>query len=419
MTTVLNKKLSVAAVLAVIALASPAVQARYFFNFQTPVTPIAVETLHIHDLFLGIITILFTVSLGILLYAVFAYRKSRGCQPASFTAPTSRRQWILVILPFLGLAFIDYVVLGIPAYHSVLAMANTREGARMVVKITASQWKWRYEYPGYGIKFNSVLSTPPDEIYGNAPKDKHFLLEVNHPLVLPTGEKIRILLTSTDVIHSWWVPALGVKQDVIPGFLRATWVKIEKTGVYRGQCAELCGVGHAFMPIVVQAVTPEAFKSWVKQQQVEEIAAATESTRLFSRETLIARGQQVFAANCAMCHQANGQGIPGTFPPITAGQPFSATRQMTGALVARGFYRDGKITLGPVAQHIAIVLHGIPGTPMPAFGNQLRDADIAAVITYERNNFGNHTGEVIEPMQVQAARAQATGSGTSQGRIKR
>lgn len=402
-----KKSLAMVAAITSVALASPAAHARYFFNFQTPVTPIAKGTLYIHDLFLAIITILFVLVLAILLYSIFTHRKSRGYKPASFTKPANTKQWIFTIIPFLALVFIDFVILGIPAFRSVLEMADTHHAA-MVVKVTASQWKWHYEYPAYGIKFDSVLSTPQDEIYGNAPKDKHFLLEVNHPFVLPTHEKIRIVLASNDVIHSFWVPAFGIKKDVVPGFLRTTWVNIEKPGVYRGQCAELCGVGHAFMPIVVKAVSQQEFKMWVAQmqteQKVQQAAVVAESTKTFTEQELIAKGKKVFDNNCAACHQADGLGIQGTFPPIAAGHPFSASPQMIADLTKLGFCKDGKIVMGPVEHHIHIVLHGIPGTPMPPFGPHLSDVDVAAVVTYERNSFGNHTGDVIQSAQVQAAR---------------
>ena len=378
--------------------------ARYFFNFPTPVTPIAKETLYIHDLFLVIVTIIFVISVSILLYSVFTHRKSRGHTPAAFTKPTGAKQWIFAIIPFLVLAFIDFIVFGIPAFRSTLALADVRH-ADMVVKVTASQWKWQYEYPGDGIKYTSSLSTPQDEIYGNAPKDTHFLREVDHPLVLPTNEKIDIVLASADVIHSFWVPAFGIKQDAVPGFLRETWVKIEKPGVYRGQCAELCGVGHAFMPIVVVAKTEPEFKQWLARQKAKQAAVAAESGKTFTKEDLITRGKKVYDTNCAMCHQATGLGIAGAFPPIAAGHPFSAAPQMIADLTKLEFYKDGKIVMGPVEHHLHIVLHGIPGTPMRAFGPQLSDVDIAAVITYERNDFGNHTGDVIQPAQVQVARA--------------
>lgn len=384
---------------------APLAYAHNPFEFPTPVTPVAHETLYIHNLFLVIIGIIFAIGMTFLLYSIYQHRKSRGHKPASFAGPKTRTQWIFVVIPFLALVFIDFVVMGIPAYHAVLAMANTREDAQLVVKVTAHQWKWQYEYPDEGIKFYSSLSTPRDQIDGEAPKDKHYLREVDHPLVLPVGEKVRILLTSTDVIHSWGMPAFGVKQDAVPGFLRETWIKIDTPGVYRGQCGELCGVGHAYMPIVVEAKTPAEFQQWVAQQKAAESVAATESNKAFTKEQLLAMGKKVFDTNCVVCHQANGLGIPGTFPPIAAGQPFAASPQMIADLTARGFYKDGRIVMGPVKDHTDIVLHGIPGTAMPAFDAQLSDADIAAIVTYERNDFGNHTGDVVQPLDVKAVRA--------------
>ena len=314
-------------------------------------------------------------------------------------------QWILVVIPILLLVFIDYIVMGIPAYHAVLALANTKDDAALVVKVTGSQWRWRYEYPDYGIAFASNLATPPAQRESGSPTDPNYLLEVDQPLVLPVGEKVRILLTSTDVIHAWWVPSFGIKQDAVPGFLRETWVNIEKPGVYRGQCAELCGVGHAFMPIVVEAKTKPAFDKWLAQAKSAAAARASAEGQILSREDLLARGKQNYANYCAMCHQENGLGIPGNFPPLAAGHAFSATPEMTAALAQRGFYNSGKIVLGTVDQHIDIVLKGIPGTPMAAFGPQLSDVDIAAVITFERNSFGNQTGDVIQAAAVKARRS--------------
>ncbi|MDA8108258.1 MAG: cytochrome c oxidase subunit II [Betaproteobacteria bacterium] len=386
-------------------LAAPLARARNPFEFQAPVTPVARETLYVHNLFLVIIAILFVLGMSFLLYSVYRHRKSRGHQPATFTGPTRRRQWVWIALPFVALVFIDYVVMGIPAYHAAIAMADTRDDAKLVVKATGSQWKWQYEYPGEHVRYSSTLATPADQFDGRAPKDPNYLLEVDHPLVLPVGEKVRILLTSTDVIHSWWVPAFGVKQDAVPGFLRETWVKIDKPGVYRGQCAELCGVGHAYMPIVVVAKAEPEFRAWLAKTRAAEAAAAAEPAKTLSLEELRARGNSVYEKNCSACHQANGLGIAGTFPPLAGGHPFSAPAAMTSALEQRGFYRDGKIVLGPVAKHLDIVLHGIPGTPMAAFGAQLSDADIAAVVTYERNDFGNHTGEAVQAADVRAARA--------------
>ena len=376
-------------------------QARAFYNFQTPVTPIARDVLFIHDLFLVIIAILFAAGIGLLLYTVYAHSRRRHRTAATFTQPVGRKQWLWASTPFVALLIIDYVVLGIPALHSIWALADTR-GAEMTVQVTAHQWHWQYQYPAYGIGFSSDLSTPARQIDDRAPKDKHFLLEVNHPLVLPTHEKVLLVLASSDVIHAFWVPAFGVKQDVVPGYLRQTWVEIDKPGVYRGQCAELCGVGHAFMPIVVQAVPPAQFQHWVAAERAREAAVQATASATYSEAQLILRGRQIFQSNCAACHQSNGLGLPGAFPPIAAGHPFAASAPMLAALRARGFYRHGLIVEGPVPNHIRIVLHGIPGTPMPSFAAQLSAADIAAVITYERNDFGNHTGDVIEPATVAA-----------------
>ncbi len=372
------------------------------YEFPTPVTPIARETLHIHNLFLLIITILFTLSASIVLYSIYAHRKSRGHAAADFTRPTNARQWTFVLLPFVALAFIDYVILGIPAFHSILAIADTSDPA-LTVKVTGSQWKWQYEYPSYGIGFTSSLSTPQDQISGDAPRDAHFLREVDHPLVLPIHEKVDLVLASDDVIHSFWVPAFGIKQDAVPGSLRETWVNIDKPGVYRGQCAELCGVGHAFMPIVVVAKTQADFARWIAGEQARAAASAAAASRTLTMAQLIAQGRGVYDRICAACHQPTGLGIPGTFPPIAAGRPFAASPQMIQDLAARGFYKDGKIVLGPVSQHVDIVLHGIAGTPMPAFESSLSAVDVAAVITFERNSFGNRDGRPVQPAEIAGA----------------
>ncbi|MHB8392329.1 MAG: cytochrome c oxidase subunit II [Acidobacteriaceae bacterium] len=392
-------------ILGVAALIPRLAAARYFFNFQNPVTPIAVETMHVHDVFLEIVVTLFLLVLSIIIYSLIRHRHSRNHVPSQFTGPRTKLGWVMVTIPFLALTFIDYVILGIPAYHSVIAQANTRGGAKMVVRVIGSQWKWQYEYPDLGISYLSRLSTPKDQIANEAPKNPHFLLQVNHPLVLPINEKVRILLTSDDVLHSWWIPAFGIKQDVVPGFVRETWVNIDRPGIYRGQCAELCGIGHAFMPIVVDAKTPQDFARWVAMEQKTQSQLAVAQKARLSEPALLARGKTVFQNNCAVCHQANGEGVPGAFPPIAAGHPFTAAPDMLKPLRTRGFFKGGVITLGPVPEHIGIVLNGIKHTPMPAFAGQLSDADIAAVITYERNSFGNHSHDVVQPAAVAAVRA--------------
>jgi cytochrome c oxidase subunit II len=228
--------------------------AAYNFNFPEPVTPIARETLHIHNEFMLIITIMFVVVFAIMIYSMIKHRKSVGHQASKFTGPASALQWLWALIPFAILLFIDFVLMGVPAVKAIINMEDTQTRADMVLKVTGMQWKWQYEYPEAGVKFISTLATPRNQIANNETKGEHYLLEVDNPVVLPVGKKVRVLLTSTDVIHTWWVPQFGVKRDAVPGFLRETWVLIEKPGIYRGQCAELCGKDHGFMPVVVHAV---------------------------------------------------------------------------------------------------------------------------------------------------------------------
>lgn len=248
-------------------LASGAALADYSFNFPEPVTPIARETLHVHNLFMVIILVMFFAVFALMMYSFRAHRLSRGQAPAQFTAPKSRKQWIWVLVPFVGLLLVDYGVFGVPAYHAVLNYEDSRTEADLVVKVTGSQWLWLYEYPTEGIQFASRLTTPRAQIDNLEQKGEHYLLEVDHPLVLPVGKKVRFITTSNDVIHSWWVPAFGVKRDAVPGFLREFWVRPEKIGTFRGQCSELCGKEHGFMPVVVNVVSESDFKAWLDSQK--------------------------------------------------------------------------------------------------------------------------------------------------------
>jgi cytochrome c oxidase subunit II len=248
-------------------LASAAAVADYSWSFPAPVTPIAHETLHVHNLFMVIALSLFFIVLALMLYSFWAHRKSQGHKAAQFVGPKNRKQWFYVLLPFVGLLVLDYGVFGIPAYHAVLMYEDTKNDAELVVKVTGSQWLWQYEYPAEGIKFASRLSTPREQIENKAPKGEHYLLEVDNPLVLPVGKKVRFITTSNDVIHSWWVPAFGVKRDAVPGFLREFWATVDKTGTYRGQCSELCGKEHGYMPVVVNVVSQDDFKAWVASRK--------------------------------------------------------------------------------------------------------------------------------------------------------
>lgn len=248
--------------------------ANYNSNFPEPVTPIARETLHVHNLFMVVILVIFFAVLAVMLYSMWAHRKSRGHVAASFVAPRSGTQWFWVLVPFIALLTIDYGVFGVPAYHAVLNYEDTRTEADLVVKITGNQWLWQYEYPSEGIQFSSRLTTPRAQIDNEESKGEHYLLEVDHPLVLPVGKKVRFITTSNDVIHSWWVPAFGVKRDAVPGFLREFWARVEQPGTYRGQCSELCGKEHGFMPIVVKVVPEAEFNAWLAAQKAGSAAAS-------------------------------------------------------------------------------------------------------------------------------------------------
>ena len=365
--------------------------AEYSYNFPTPATPLARDTLHMHNQFMLIITVLFVVVFAIMIYSMIKHRKSQGHEPAKFTGPTGTVQWFWVLVPFAILLFIDFVLMGIPAFHAVIDMEDTKTKADMTLKVTGLQWKWQYEYPDSGIKFLSTMSTPQDQIENKAAKGENYLLEVDNPVVLPVGKKVRVLLTSTDVIHTWWVPQFGVKRDAIPGFLRETWVKIEEPGTYRGQCAELCGKGHGFMPVVVKAVPEAEYAAWVEKKKTELAAAASGSDKTWSRDELIAKGKDIYEKQCSVCHQANGQGLPPAFPAL-AGSKVVNTPLLSA---------EGKLVPD---SHVDRVMNGKAGTAMQAFKNTLSDVELAAVVTYERNSFGNSMGDMIQPAQIKALR---------------
>jgi cytochrome c oxidase subunit 2 len=270
--------------------------------------------------------------------------------------------------------------MAIPSTATLIKMEDTKN-ADLVIKVTGYQWKWKYEYMDQDVSFFSSLSTPRDQIENKAAKGKDYLLEVDNALVIPTGKKVRFVITANDVIHAWWVPQLAVKKDAIPGFINETWTRVDEPGTYRGQCAELCGKDHGFMPIVVQAVSDDDFKKWVSVKKAETVASAADAGKVWTKADLMARGEKVYA-QCAACHGVAGAGIPGVFPAL----------------------KGSKIATGPVAAHLAIVMKGKAGTAMQAYAGQLNDADIAAVVTYERNAIGNNTGDLVQPSAVKALR---------------
>jgi cytochrome c oxidase subunit II len=346
-------------------------------NLPEPQSVIAQQIYDMHTMLLWICLVIFVGVFGVMFYSVLKHRKSLDYPAANFHHSTTV-EIIWTIIPIFILVGMAY-----PATKTVIAMKDT-SSPDITIKATGYQWKWGYDYltgEGDGISFLSNLATPKAQIENAAPKGENYLLEVDNRLVVPVGKKVRILLTANDVIHAWWVPALGVKQDAIPGFIRDVWFTVEKPGTYRGQCAELCGKEHGFMPIVVEAVTPEKYAQWVGEQKTKLAAATVDVNKEFTMDELKAEGEKVYAANCVACHQANGKGIPGTFAAL-----------------------DGsKIATGPKAEHINIVMNGKTGTAMAAF-KHLSDVQIAAVVTYERNSWGNAAGDLVQPSEINQLR---------------
>lgn len=350
-------------------------------NLPQGVTPIAQDIVWIHWMMLIICAIIFVGVFGVMFYSIIHHRKSRGAVAAKF------HEHVGIEVAWTVIPFLIVIGMALPATRTVVAMKDTTS-ADLTVKVTGYQWKWGYEYidgPAQGVKFLSNLATPRDQIEGKAPKTDLYLMEVDQPLVVPVDKKVRIVLTANDVIHSWMVPDFGVKQDAMPGFLRDTWFRAEEIGTYRGQCAELCGKDHAFMPIVVDVVSQEDYDKWAADQKKLLASAADDPTKEFDQDELVSRGEKVYAANCVACHQANGQGLPGTFPAL-----------------------DGNdYVTGPMKEQILTVLNGHPGTAMAAFRDVLNDVEIAATITYTRNAWGNEgKGEdpVVQPSDVTALR---------------
>ena len=343
-------------------------------NLHEGVTQIAQDVMWLHWLLLIICGVIFIGVFGVMFYSIWAHRKSRGHQASTF------HEHLGVEVAWTVIPFIIVIAMALPATKTVVAMKDT-SSPDLTVKVTGYQWKWGYEYldgPAAGVKFLATLSTPRAQIEGREPKGQFYLMETDNHLVVPVDKKIRIVLTAGDVIHSWMIPDFGVKQDAIPGFLRDTWFRAQKPGIYRGQCAELCGKDHAFMPIVVEVLPQAEYEAWAEDQRKKMAANADDPNKEWTKEELIARGEKVYGANCVACHQANGKGVPGSFPAL-----------------------DGdKTVLGPKDAQLQTVLHGRPGTAMAAFAGQLNDVEIAAVITYTRHawsNAGKGQDPVVQP----------------------
>jgi cytochrome c oxidase subunit 2 len=345
-------------------------------------TKISHEVYDLHMLVIYICVVIGIVVFGAMIWSMIFHRKSKGAVAAKFHESTKVEiMWTVIpVLILIGMAW--------PATKTLLAMEDNNDSA-LSIEVTGSQWKWHYKYLNEGVEFYSNLATPRsqwDNLKGSGDKkDPYYLREVDNPLVIPAHEKVRFLVGSADVIHSWWVPAFAVKQDAIPGFINEAWANVDEPGTYRGQCAELCGKDHGFMPIVVKVLPQAEFKTWLaSQQEAEKAAKAAEKASLtakLSKDDLMKLGEKTYLAHCAACHQPNGQGLPPTFPAL----------------------KGSKIALGDIGKHINIVLHGKPGSAMPAWDKQLTFKEIAAVVTYERNAWGNNTGDTLQPADINAA----------------
>ena len=382
---------------------SAAAGAQNRLNFQEPVTEVARQQYDLHLLILYIIIVIGLGVFGVMIYSIIYHRKSSGRKPAQFHENT------LVEIAWTVIPFFIIMAMAFPATRVILN-AKDASAADLTVKVVGYQWKWSYDYLDDNVFFYSTLTTPIEQIgplFSNAPgtppsdtvRDANYLLEVDNPMVVPVGRKVRILLTAADVIHSWWVPQLGVKQDAVPGLVREAWFQIDRAGVYRGQCAELCGKNHGFMPVVVHAVSADDYADWVvsqgggaialtdQPQAVGDVQAAallapaSDAPEVWDLDAVMAYGEQNYITHCSACHQANGQGLAPAFPALV-GSP---------------------VVSGPTDAHILLALQGVTGTAMASFA-YLSDAELAAIVTYQRNAWGQDSGDLVTVENIDALR---------------
>ena len=376
----MNKLKQLFATGAVLAFMSGAAQAEYGLNMPVGVTETSRQVYDLHMLILWVCVAIGVVVFGAMIYSMIYHRKSRGAVASQFhESMTAELVWTVV-------PFVILIVMAIPATTVLIDMHDTSE-ADMTVKVTGYQWKWRYEYIGEDVSFFSSLDAASNEARQvgsdiDPATIENYLLDVDHPLVLPVGKKVRILLTAADVIHSWWVPDFGWKKDAIPGFINEAWVKVDEPGTYRGQCAELCGRDHGFMPIVVVVKSVADYEVWLAEQKGAAASAKLAAIEDLDPRELKQKGKKVYRANCVACHQKKGEGIPDVFPAITG----------------------SAIATGDINNHINMVMNGKTGTAMAGFKDQLTDVELAAVITYQRNSLGNKMRDAVQPAQIAALR---------------
>nr|WP_298059124.1 cytochrome c oxidase subunit II [uncultured Halomonas sp.] len=349
----------------------------YGWNMPVGVTDVSSDIYGLHMTIFWICVVIGVLVFGVMFFSLFRYRHSKGAKAAHFHEHTS------VEVLWTAIPILILVGMAVPATATLKNMYNASD-AELDVMITGQQWRWRYEYLGEDVAFNSSMSTPRAQISGEEERGEYYLLEVDQPLVLPINRKVRFLMTSDDVIHSWWVPDLAVKQDTIPGFINENWVRINEPGIYRGQCAELCGIDHGFMPVVVHAMEEEAFDGWLAEQKEMAKEEAMGVDREWEMAELVERGESVYQTICASCHQSEGQGLPPAFPALANNQQL----------------------ISDVDWHLDTILNGVSGAAMPAFRNTLNPVELAAVVTYTRNAWGNDTGDVVQPSTVAGKIAQ-------------
>jgi cytochrome c oxidase subunit 2 len=350
---------------------------QYTLNMRKGVTDISAEVYDMHMLMFIICIVIGAGVFTVMFVSMYFHRKSRGAKPANF------HESVKVEIAWTIIPFIILIAMAFPATKLLINMEDASE-PDVTILVTGSQWKWHYKYMDNDVEFFSKMATQRDQINGSLPKGVNYLLEVDRPLVIPTGKKIRFLVTSDDVIHSWWVPDFAVKQDANPGFINDAWAIANEPGIYRGQCAELCGKEHGFMPVVVIAKEPAEFDKWITEQEAFQLEAKQEEQRLLSMnmtmDEAMSLGEQVYLANCAACHMPSGEGLPGVFPALKGSQ----------------------IAVADQPKHIDIMINGVTGSAMQSYAKQLTMSEIAAVVTYERNAWGNNTGDLVQAKDINA-----------------
>ena len=343
-------------------------------NMREGVTQVSRDVFELHMLIFYICVAIGAVVFSVMFYSLFRYTKKRNPNPSTFHEST-KLEVAWTIVPFLIL-----IAMAVPASKTLTEIYDDEEG-EINIQVVGYQWKWEYKYLEDDINFFSNLSTDQDEIYNLVPKGENYLLEVDEPLIIPVDTRVRFLITANDVIHSWWVPDFAIKQDAIPGFINTAWTRAEETGIYRGNCTELCGKNHGFMPVVVKVVEKDEYNDWVLSKKEEAIKLAELTEKEWSLAELTQRGEGVYQKNCVACHQMNGEGLPPIFPALAG----------------------SNIVMFDKDRNVEILMEGVQGAAMQSFANQLSEVDMAAVITYTRQAWGNAEngdGEYVVPSDI-------------------